>query len=48
MAVLMLSLAHKDFFVNLIPYQTFVYVMLGFIAYSWIEVARTDEQRKTA
>jgi hypothetical protein len=48
MAVLTLSLAHKDFFVNLIPYQTLTYVIIGFIAYSSIEVARMNEGSTTA
>jgi hypothetical protein len=39
-AVLVLSLAHKDFFVNHLPYQAFTYLVLGFIAYSWLEVQR--------
>jgi hypothetical protein len=39
-AVLGLSLAHKDFFVNHLPYQAFTYLILGFIAYSWLEVER--------
>jgi hypothetical protein len=45
MAILTLSLAHKDFFVNHLPYQAFTYVIIGFIAYSWLEVARTDDER---
>jgi hypothetical protein len=39
-AVLGLSLAHKDFFINHLPYQAFTYLILGFIAYSWLEVER--------
>jgi hypothetical protein len=44
MAVLGLSLAHKDFFVNHLPYQAFTYLIIGFIAYSWLEVVRSDGQ----
>jgi hypothetical protein len=43
-AVLTLSLAHKDFFVNHVPFQTYTYVIIGFIAYSWLEVYRNDKQ----
>jgi hypothetical protein len=43
MAVLTLSLAHKDFFVNHLPYQAFTYMIIGFIAYSWLEVTRRGE-----
>ena len=42
MAVLTLSLAHKDFFINHLPYQAFTYLVIGFIAYSWLEVVRSD------
>lgn len=44
MAVLALSLAHKDFFINHLPYQAFTYLIIGFIAYSWLEVVRSDGQ----
>jgi len=44
MAVLTLSLAHKDFFINHLPYQAFTYLVIGFIAYSWLEVVRSDGQ----
>ncbi len=44
MAVLTLSLAHKDFFINHLPYQAFTYLIIGFIAYSWLEVVRSDGQ----
>ena len=39
-AVLALSLAHKDFFVVHIAYQTVVYLLIGFIANSWLQVVR--------
>jgi hypothetical protein len=41
MAVLTLSLAHKDFFINHLPYQAFTYLIIGFIAYSWLEIQRS-------
>jgi hypothetical protein len=44
MAVLTLSLAHKDFFINHLPYQAFTYLIIGFIAYSWLEVVRSEGQ----
>jgi hypothetical protein len=40
MAVMTLSLAHKDFFVNHLPYQAFTYLMLGLIAYAWLDIQR--------
>jgi len=48
MAVLALSLAHKDFFVNHLPYQAFTYMIIGFIAYSWLEVERMNDSRTPA
>jgi hypothetical protein len=48
MAVLGLSLAHKDFFVNHVPYQAFTYLIIGFIAYSWLEVVRAESQSRAA
>ena len=48
MATLVLSLAHKDFFVNHIPYQTFTYLLIGFIAYSWLEMVRAEGERPAA
>jgi hypothetical protein len=42
MAVLALSLAHKDFFVVHLPYQALVYLLIGFIAYSWLQVVRGE------
>jgi hypothetical protein len=39
-AVMTLSLAHKDFFVNHVPYQAFTYLMLGIIAYGWLDIQR--------
>jgi hypothetical protein len=40
MAVLALSLAHKDFFVVNLPYQAVVYLLVGFIANSWLLLVR--------
>jgi hypothetical protein len=40
--ILFLSLAHKNFFVFNLPYQTFVFGLLGFVAY-WVR--RTAEQQ---
>jgi AcrR family transcriptional regulator len=42
MAVLALSLAHKDYFVVNLPYQTLVYLLIGFIANSWLQVVRAE------
>ena len=42
MAVLTLSLAHKDFFITNIPFQTLAYTLIGFIAYSWLRVERGE------
>lgn len=42
MAVLALSLAHKDFFVVHIPFQALVYLLVGFIAHSWLQVVRGE------
>ena len=43
MAVLALSLAHKDFFVVHLPYQAIVYLLTGFIANSWLLLVRQQE-----
>jgi hypothetical protein len=43
MAVLALSLAHKDFFVVNLPYQAVVYLLVGFIANSWLLLIRQRE-----
>ena len=48
LAVLALSLAHKDFFVVHLPYQTFVYLLVGFIAYSWLQIQRERDRREPA
>ena len=48
MAVLALSLAHKDFFIIHLPFQAVTYLTIGFIAYSWLEVARSKEPRPAA
>jgi hypothetical protein len=42
MAVLALSLAHKEYFVVNLPYQTLVYLLIGFIANSWLQVVRAE------
>jgi hypothetical protein len=34
----------QGFFVNHLPYQAFTYLIIGFIAYSWLEVVRSDGQ----
>jgi len=40
MAVLALSLAHKNFFVVYVPYQAVVYLLIGFIANSSLLLVR--------
>jgi hypothetical protein len=45
MAVLTLSLVHKDFFVVHLPYQAFVYLLIGFIAYSRLQLDRGEGAR---
>jgi hypothetical protein len=42
--VLLLSLAHKDFFVVHLPYQALVYLILGYIGYEWLRVARDQDE----
>ncbi|HET7204906.1 MAG TPA: hypothetical protein VFI92_16215 [Steroidobacteraceae bacterium] len=44
-AVLTLGLAHKDFFVVHIPYQTITYLIVGYIANAWLEMVRTEPKR---
>lgn len=44
-AVLALSLAHKDFFVMNLPYQTLVYLTFGWIAWACLQIARDDGER---
>lgn len=39
-AVLALSLAHKDFFVVNLPYQTLTLLVLGYVANAWLETKR--------
>lgn len=39
-AVLVLSLAHKDFFVVHIPFQALTYLVIGFIASAWMQLTR--------
>jgi hypothetical protein len=39
-AVLVLSLAHKNFFAVHLPYQAIVYLLIGFIAHSSLVIAR--------
>ena len=48
MAVLTLSLAHKDFFVVHLPYQALVYLLIGFIANAWLQVVRGEGARYAA
>jgi hypothetical protein len=47
-AVMTLSLAHKDFFVNHVPYQAFTYLMIGLIAYAWLDIQRAKSPRPTS
>jgi hypothetical protein len=41
-AVLALGLAHKDFFVVHIPYQTLTYLLIGYVAGAWLQVVRSQ------
>jgi hypothetical protein len=41
-AVLTLGLAHKDFFVVHIPYQTLSYLLIGYVANAWLQVKRSQ------
>jgi hypothetical protein len=41
-AVLALGLAHKDYFVVHIPYQTLVYLLIGYVASAWLQVLRSQ------
>jgi hypothetical protein len=43
MAVLTLSLAHKDFFVGHIPFQGLTFLLIGFIANSWLRLLREEQ-----
>lgn len=43
MAVLALSLAHKDFLVVHLPYQAVVYLLVGLVANSWLLLVRQRE-----
>jgi hypothetical protein len=42
-AVLTLSLAHKDFFVVHLPYQALVYLIIGYVAHAWLQIKREEE-----
>ncbi len=44
-AVLALGLAHKDFFVVHIPYQTVTYLIIGYVANGWLEMVRKEPGR---
>jgi hypothetical protein len=44
-AVLALSLASRDYFISHLPFQTFLYLVIGFIGYSWLQVARDERQK---
>ena len=46
MAVLTLSLAHKDFFVVHLPFQAFVYLLIGYICHAWLQVVRGEGATK--
>ncbi|MFO1468551.1 MAG: hypothetical protein U1F35_19260 [Steroidobacteraceae bacterium] len=48
MAVVALSLAHKDFFVVNLPYQTFVYLLVGFIINAGLQVDRERRKARVA
>jgi hypothetical protein len=41
-AVLALGLAHKDFFVVHIPYQTLTYLLIAYVANAWLQVVRGE------
>ena len=45
-AVLLLSLAHKDFFVVHLPYQALVYLILGYVGNAWLQVQRAQESAR--
>lgn len=44
-AVLVLSLASRDYFVTHLPFQTIVYLVIGYIVYAQLQVARSTGQR---
>jgi len=44
--VLTLSLAHKDFFVFNIPYQTLVLLILGYLVVSIVQISGSTEVRR--
>jgi hypothetical protein len=44
-AVLALGLAHKDFFVVHIPYQTVTYLIIGYVANGWLDMVRKEPRR---
>lgn len=46
MAVLTLSLAHKDFFVVHLPFQAFVYLLIGYICHAWLQIVRGEGATK--
>lgn len=41
-AVLALGLAHKDFFIVHIPYQTLTYLLIGYVANAWLQIVRSQ------
>lgn len=45
-AVLALSLAHKDFFVMNLPYQALTYLIAGWIAWAYMQVVRDEGQQQ--
>jgi hypothetical protein len=45
LAVLTLGLAHKDFFIVNIPYQTLTYLCVGYIASAWLATRREGRRR---
>jgi hypothetical protein len=44
-AVLTLGLAHKDFFIVNIPYQTMTYLFVGYICSAWLATRREGKRR---
>ena len=44
-AVLTLGLAHKDFFIVNIPYQTVTYLFVGYIASAWLATRKEGRRR---
>ena len=45
MAVLTLSLAHKDFFVVHLPFQALAYLLVACIINAWLQLGRDEGTR---